>query len=60
MIVCFCRNISTNDYHDEETLKRRILDNDFNCGLCQTKYLLEEKNKEREVSLNSLYDRRET
>lgn len=43
MIVCICRNIKTSEYSSEDDLKDRIMKEDFQCGLCQTKYLLEEQ-----------------
>jgi len=39
MIVCICRNIDDKDYVPEE-LKKRILQDDFQCGQCQLYYFL--------------------
>jgi len=47
MVVCICRNIKTSEYKSEEELKQRIMENDFHCGLCQTKYLIEENESKR-------------
>lgn len=35
MIVCSCREISTNQYQDPEDLKERIMQDDALCGTCQ-------------------------
>lgn len=40
MIVCICRNISDQDY-SEEDLRKRLMEDDYNCGQCQLKYILE-------------------
>ena len=39
MIVCICRNIKSSEYSSEEELKDRIMQDDFQCGLCQLQYL---------------------
>jgi hypothetical protein len=38
MIVCVCRKISDRDYDSEEQLRDRIMQPDFQCGLCQQRY----------------------
>lgn len=35
MIICSCRNISTNEFSDERELLLRLLDDDAECGCCQ-------------------------
>lgn len=39
MIICSCRNISTNQFTSEKDLRDRIMQSDFRCGLCQLQYL---------------------
>jgi hypothetical protein len=34
MIVCSCRNISTNDFDTTDKLNERLLHNDINCSKC--------------------------
>ena len=46
MIVCICREISDNDYLTEDALKSRIMQSDFKCGLCQTRYIVEDESKD--------------
>jgi len=41
VIVCDCRKISDSDYDNEEDLKARIMEEDFNCGQCQIKHIFE-------------------
>jgi len=43
MIICVCREISDNDYSSDEELKNRIMQNDFKCGICQTKYIMNDE-----------------
>jgi hypothetical protein len=38
MIVCSCRNISSNDYDTAEELQARLAEDDFKCGRCRMKY----------------------
>jgi len=35
MIICSCRNISTNDFNSLKELKERLFKNDAECGTCQ-------------------------
>jgi hypothetical protein len=51
MIICVCRNISTNNYKTEDELRERIMQADFACGLCQTKYLLDEQSDSDEKDI---------
>jgi len=43
MIICSCRNISNTNYSSPEELKSRIMQNDFKCGICQTKYIMNDE-----------------
>jgi hypothetical protein len=49
MIVCICRNIKSSEFSSEEEMRDRIMQNDFQCGLCQTKYLLEKEDEDNVV-----------
>lgn len=54
MIICTCRNISD----EEEGWRDKIMKDDFKCGMCQMRILLEEEELEDidsiEVSGNTL------
>ena len=38
-LACLCRRIDEDDFPSEEALKARILEDDFNCGQCQLRYM---------------------
>ena len=40
MLICVCRRIDSDDFASEAELRARILDEDFQCGLCQMQYLI--------------------
>lgn len=40
-VECICRCIYSEDYPTELALRTRIMDNDFKCGQCQMRYMLE-------------------
>ena len=42
MLVCLCRLIDSDDFTNEEDLKTRILEDDFQCGQCQMQYLMQQ------------------
>ena len=54
MIVCSCREISTRQYTTEEALKERIMQNDFKCGICLTKYIIEEQLDNSDQAVNNI------
>jgi hypothetical protein len=41
MIACVCRDIHEEDYPDTESLRARIMQSDWHCGLCQLRYELD-------------------
>jgi len=43
VVVCKCRDIREEDYPTEAELKERIMKPDFNCGQCQMRYLMVDK-----------------
>lgn len=65
MLMCVCRQIDTADFDSDDALRARILQDDFQCGLCQMQYLIETPHDQasssgpvddghEEVSLNSV------
>ena len=38
MIACVCRSIYEEDYADDESLRARIMAEDWRCGQCQLRY----------------------
>jgi hypothetical protein len=49
MIACICRNIRETDYNTKEELKARIMECDYNCGICQQAYLKNEVPLDEEI-----------
>jgi|APFre7841882654_1041346.scaffolds.fasta_scaffold09036_3 hypothetical protein len=40
MLVCVCREIYEEDFKTPQELKDRIMEDDFCCGQCQLRYML--------------------
>lgn len=38
MIVCTCRNIDSDDFDSEDDVEKRVMMDDWKCGLCQLYY----------------------
>lgn len=44
MLVCICRSIYEEDFENTECLKQRIMEDDFICGQCQLRYMIDQIN----------------
>ena len=42
MLVCVCREIFEEDYKTQEELKSRVMEDDFICGQCQLRYMIDD------------------
>jgi hypothetical protein len=54
MIICTCRGIKDDDFKSKKELRNRIMKDDFNCGQCQIKFIIEDEMLEDEIELKKL------
>jgi len=43
VLVCLCRLIDSNDFETERELEVRVMEDDFQCGQCQIRYLIAQR-----------------
>ena len=47
MLMCLCRLIDSDDFETDDALEARIMDDDFQCGQCQIRYLMNHSSEPR-------------
>ena len=43
MLVCVCREIYEEDFETKDQLKERVMEDDFVCGQCQLRYMIDQE-----------------